>query len=1145
MKRKTSKILGFLLAVFMAAGLLSPNARAEDSLIKYPVWIGNTQVTSENKDDVLEDGGSVKYTPATESDAAKLVLNDPSISDVYTDADGLESVIYAAEALDIEGKATLSGTDCGIRATVGRLKIIDAEMNVSGTLYGIYSDAYLAIEGGSVTVDATDYAVSTAIFSENTVFLESGGSVSATGGTAIASSKDVYIAYSAGTITATGKQFYGISSSDYIHIDGGTVKASGPMYGISGKKVVIGPDVPFEVTADSDATAIYGEESLYLGTYVMVTEPTSYTKTTHTILGDDGIHDATHVKLILDDIYPVYIGEKKLSAHNVTNDKAQFDPGTNTLTLDSPTIDTEHSGYWSRIASEGIDLTVKGKASLSSQGNVLKAAGDPKDGSGGNLTVDGAELNLSGWSTGLSSDKALVITGNSSVTATGRDNSGIYGSSGVTIDSGTVTAECTKNGSGIRTWDGDIVITGGSVKTTCLGDPDSWKPLGYGIESRTGAIVISGGTVEATGYTRAFYTDPDLSGYKNPIVTVNTEAKAEGAAAWDGTTPLGGDGSPYKYVKIEQGAIPKYGITVIGGKAYSDAAKTAEIIEAAEGDTIYIKFNDPADGKFVSDITYSEGFFYQTMYTGGVTMPAKAVTFEIKTEDRQTVTIDLTSGSAATLLTALFYNVPYDYEYGILLTAPPIDVDLDKDGNKDITVTEYDPGTNSATVVPHAETKLTGSYDKIPDSANTPYSKVTFVFSKGETPITYTVTFDPNSGSGTMTPNPVTVKEGEKLTLPECTFTPPSADKEFDKWDAGKPGEQVDVISDCVIRAIWKEKAVTTYTVTFDANGHGTAPAAQTVEDGKMAAKPADPTETGWTFGGWFKEAACTNAFDFSTPITVDVTLYAKWLPNVVGLKVHSTGPEKNGEGKYQLAIDKTEAVFAVTTDATVSLLSFTALSSGQDYDDPKLTTAPMPGTEYYFWLTVEAGTEGDPAVFWTDDMKTGGEALVDSGTLTLVKITHSAGGSQASLLYTYVEKDPTYTVTGGGNSSRTKGSASTLTVTVKRDPADNLCFDHFTAVKIGSQTLTPGTDYEAAAGSTVVTIKASALNALAVGTHTVTVIFNDGSVATLLTVKAAPTMPDTGESAELGLWTAVMTVSAMGFCWTLIRRKQLLLTDW
>ena len=72
-------------------------------------------------------------------------------------------------------------------------------------------------------------------------------------------------------------------------------------------------------------------------------------------------------------------------------------------------------------------------------------------------------------------------------------------------------------------------------------------------------------------------------------------------------------------------------------------------------------------------------------------------------------------------------------------------------------------------------------------------------------------------------------------------------------------------------------KTAATCTVTFDANGHGTAPAAQTVEAGKAAAKPSDPTETGWIFGGWYTEAACTNAFNFSTPITGNITLYAKW----------------------------------------------------------------------------------------------------------------------------------------------------------------------------------------------------------------------------------------------------------------------------
>jgi len=65
--------------------------------------------------------------------------------------------------------------------------------------------------------------------------------------------------------------------------------------------------------------------------------------------------------------------------------------------------------------------------------------------------------------------------------------------------------------------------------------------------------------------------------------------------------------------------------------------------------------------------------------------------------------------------------------------------------------------------------------------------------------------------------------------------------------------------------------------VTFDANGHGTAPAAQTVQSGQTATKPANPAAAGWRFGGWYKEATCINLFDFTTPITGNITLYAKW----------------------------------------------------------------------------------------------------------------------------------------------------------------------------------------------------------------------------------------------------------------------------
>ncbi|MCR4892426.1 MAG: InlB B-repeat-containing protein, partial [Lachnospiraceae bacterium] len=44
--------------------------------------------------------------------------------------------------------------------------------------------------------------------------------------------------------------------------------------------------------------------------------------------------------------------------------------------------------------------------------------------------------------------------------------------------------------------------------------------------------------------------------------------------------------------------------------------------------------------------------------------------------------------------------------------------------------------------------------------------------------------------------------------------------------------------------------------------------------------KPTDPEEEGYTFGGWFTDAECTNAYDFDTKVTDHMTLYAKWTAN-------------------------------------------------------------------------------------------------------------------------------------------------------------------------------------------------------------------------------------------------------------------------
>ncbi len=81
---------------------------------------------------------------------------------------------------------------------------------------------------------------------------------------------------------------------------------------------------------------------------------------------------------------------------------------------------------------------------------------------------------------------------------------------------------------------------------------------------------------------------------------------------------------------------------------------------------------------------------------------------------------------------------------------------------------------------------------------------------------------------------------------------------------------------------LFKLGVVESWTVAFNSNG-GSACDTKFVAtaDGKLV-KPADPTRDGYTFGGWFTDEACTQAYDFSTPVTADLTLYAKWTKNAV-----------------------------------------------------------------------------------------------------------------------------------------------------------------------------------------------------------------------------------------------------------------------
>ncbi|MEK3910225.1 InlB B-repeat-containing protein [Paenibacillus sp. FSL H7-0331] len=71
---------------------------------------------------------------------------------------------------------------------------------------------------------------------------------------------------------------------------------------------------------------------------------------------------------------------------------------------------------------------------------------------------------------------------------------------------------------------------------------------------------------------------------------------------------------------------------------------------------------------------------------------------------------------------------------------------------------------------------------------------------------------------------------------------------------------------------------VSIYTVTFDSQGSGTVMPINNLRTGTAITAPTEPTRTGYIFGGWYKEATFTNAWDFAADkVTGDITLYAKW----------------------------------------------------------------------------------------------------------------------------------------------------------------------------------------------------------------------------------------------------------------------------
>lgn len=153
---------------------------------------------------------------------------------------------------------------------------------------------------------------------------------------------------------------------------------------------------------------------------------------------------------------------------------------------------------------------------------------------------------------------------------------------------------------------------------------------------------------------------------------------------------------------------------------------------------------------------------------------------------------------------------------------------------------------------------------------------------------------------------------------------------------------------------------VQSYSVSFNMNGHGDAVSDLCVQSGAAITQPADPTTTGYTFAGWYADAACTQAWDFSTPVTAATTLYAKWTEDLTS-PVSIKGSWDNWEEEHPLEKKPGETgdVAYYTVYLTAGTYGFTPFCGDKYYKIPipqdaehaeAMTRARANGIEWYLY---------------------------------------------------------------------------------------------------------------------------------------------------------------------------------------------------
>ena len=228
----------------------------------------------------------------------------------------------------------------------------------------------------------------------------------------------------------------------------------------------------------------------------------------------------------------------------------------------------------------------------------------------------------------------------------------------------------------------------------------------------------------------------------------------------------------------------------------------------------------------------------------------------------------------------------------------------------------------------------------------------------------FTVAFDADNGSENTV---ISVNENDTVAAPE---NPAKEGFVFGGWYKGDVQYNFGnpVTEDLTLKAKWISETAKIFTITFDSDG--VSKLSQVVEENGKVSEPEKPVKSGFIFEGWYLGS---EKYDFSSPVTADITLTAKWTQKEEAKSFTVTFDPDNGSEKEIKTVTEKDKVVAPAEPEKAGF-KFTGWYKGTDKYDFE-----SPVTED---LTLKAKWISEADKTFTVSFDTGSESKIDTQTV-------------------------------------------------------------------------------------------------------------------------------------------------------------------